>query len=46
MTCGGKVILRKGTSIIMMDLVLNGLSSIPPVEEAAEAAAVPMELLM
>ena len=31
---------------MMMGLVLSGLSSVPPAEEAAEAAAVLTEMLM
>jgi hypothetical protein len=45
-TCGGRVILRKDISIMMMGLVLSGLSLIPPAAVAAVAAAVPMEILM
>ena len=47
MTCGGRVILRKDISIMMMGLVLSGLSSVlPAAAEAAEAAVDPTQTLM
>ena len=37
-TCGGRVILRKDISIMMMGLVLSGLSLVPPAAVAAEVS--------